>query len=120
MTLKNILIIIRQAPYSSLLPGAALDVLLTAAAFEQPITLLFMGEGVQHLLSAQNSTGSGMKNISKALPSLELYEVDQVFMEKDALANRKLENEKLVLQVESLSLNQIADAIEKADQVFNF
>ena len=35
MTPKNILIIIRQAPYSSVLPASALDVLLTAAAFEQ-------------------------------------------------------------------------------------
>ena len=120
MTPKNILIIIRQAPYSSVLPASALDVLLTAAAFEQTLTLLLMGEGVLHLLSAQNSTGSGMKNISKALPALELYEVDQVFMEKDALANRNLQDEELVMRVEALSLKQIAETIEKADQVFNF
>lgn len=120
MTSKNILIIIRQAPYSSSLPAAALDLLLTAAAFEQALTLLFMGEGAQHLLSEQHAAGSGMKNISKALPSLELYDLDKVFVEKDALLNRKLQDENLVMPVEVLSLTQIADIIEKADQVFNF
>ena len=120
MTPKNILIIIRQAPYSSTLPAAALDILLTAAAFEQTLSLIFMGEGVQHLLSSQNSIGSGMKNISKALSSLELYEVDQVYVEKDALLQRNLQNENLVMLPETLSLTQIAETIEKADQVFNF
>ena len=120
MNPKNILIIIRQAPFSSTLPAAALDILLTAAAFEQELTLLFMGEGVLHLLSEQNATASGMRNISKALTSLELYDVEQIFIEEGALNSRQLENEKLVLQLDTLSLSQIAESIEKADQVFNF
>ncbi len=120
MKAKNILIIIRQGPFSSILPAAALDILLTAAAFEQKLTLLFMGDGVLHLLSEQNATGIGMKNISKALPSLELYEVNQVFLEKDAITNRNIQNEKLVMPIAALSLNQIAESIENADQIFNF
>ncbi|MBN4076012.1 DsrE family protein, partial [Gammaproteobacteria bacterium AH-315-E17] len=91
-----------------------------AAAFEQSLTLLFMGDGVLHLLAGQNAAGSGMKNVSKALPSLELYDVDQVFFEKGALQNKNMDNEKLVLQPAGLSLSQIAEAIEAADQVFNF
>lgn len=120
MKAKNILIIIRQAPYSSTLPSAALDILLTAAAFDQNITFLFMGDGVLHLLSQQNSTGSGMKNISKALPSLELYDVEKIYVEEEALIYRKLKNEELVIPLESLSLAEIAESIEHADQVFNF
>lgn len=120
MKAKKILIIIRQAPYSSTLPAAALDILLTAAAFDQELTLLFMSDGVQHLLSKQNASDSGMKNISKAIPSLELYDVDQIFLEEGALACRNLESENLVMQLEALSLAQIAEYIEKADQVFNF
>lgn len=116
----KILIIIRQAPCSSTLPAAALDILLTAAAFDQELTLLFMGDGVLHLVSEQNANGSGMKNISKALPSLGLYDVDQIYLEESALNSRKLESENLVMQLPTLSLSQIADSIEKADQVFNF
>ena len=117
---KNILIIIRQAPFSSTLPAAALDILLTLTAFEQSITLLFMGDGALHLLSEQNAAGSGMRDISKALSSLELYDVNKIFIEEAALQNRKLENEELVISLETLSLPEIAVSIEKADQVFNF
>lgn len=120
MTPKNILVIVRQSPYSSILSAAALDIVLTAAAFEQTLTLIFMGEGVLHLLSSQDSKASGLKNISKALSSLELYEVDQVFVEKDALKERNLKTENLVMRPDTLSLSQIAETIEKADQVFNF
>lgn len=117
---KNILIIIRQAPYSTLLPVAALDILLTAAAFEQTVGLLFMGDGVLHLLGNQNVEDSGMKDISKAIPSLELYDVDQIFCEATALARKNIKPDALVFQAEALSINQIAASIENADHVFNF
>lgn len=117
---KNILIIIRQAPYSTLLPVAALDILLTAAAFEQTVSLLFMGDGVLHLLDKQNVANTGMKDISKAISSLELYDVEQIFYEATALASINLKTEALVFQAEALSINQIAASIENADHVFNF
>ncbi len=117
---KNILIIIRQAPYSTLLPVAALDILLTAAAFEQTVSLLFMGDGVLHLLDNQNVANTGMKDISKAISSLELYDVEQIFYEATALASINLKTEALVFQAEALSINQIAASIENADHVFNF
>lgn len=120
MQAKNILIIIRQIPYSSQLPVAALDILLTAAAFEQTVSLLFMGNGVLHLLDNQHVEDSGMKNISKAIPSLELYDIEKIFYDESALTRKKIKNGDLIFQATPLSLTQIAAVIEDADQVFNF
>jgi tRNA 2-thiouridine synthesizing protein C len=120
MKAENILIIIRQAPFSSSLPDAALDIVLTAAAFEQKVALLFMGDGVLHLLDKQDAGKSSMKNISKALPSLELYDVELVYCEEAAFIDKNIKTEELVYQPEFLSLTQIAIFMEEADQVFNF
>jgi tRNA 2-thiouridine synthesizing protein C len=117
---KNILVIIRQAPYSSTLPAAALEVILTAAAFEQELTLLFYGQGVLHLLADQQTDKSTIKNISRALPSLELYEVRRIIADAKALRNNGLQSEELLLPVEPYSPQQIARLIAESDQVFNY
>lgn len=117
---QEFLIIIRQAPFSSLLPAAALDILLTAAAFEQKVTLLFSGDGVLHLIPDQQAKGTGMKNISQALPVLELYDVKNILVDGDALLKRNVRLQDLLMKAEAVSLNKIAKICEKADQLFNF
>lgn len=116
---KNILVIIRQAPYVNSLPAAALDIVLTAAAFDQQITLLFSGQGVWHLQPDQHAASTGMKAISRALPSLELYEVKRIVADAEALAARGLAADELLMPVALYSPRQIAAAISAADQVFN-
>ncbi len=120
MNTKQILIIIRQTPYSSTLPAAALDVLLTSSAFEQDVSLLFYGDGILHCLDKQNADGTGMKNISKALPSLDLYDVEKIYYVEDSLTSRKLKQDSLLIQAEPVSTRQLAEFMEQADQVFNF
>tara|TARA_R110000772_G_scaffold172303_3_gene284158 strand:- start:460 stop:825 length:366 start_codon:yes stop_codon:yes gene_type:complete len=117
---QKFLIIIRQAPFSSELPAAALDIMLTAAAFEQKVTLLFSGDGVQHLIPDQNAKGTGMKSISQALPVLELYDIKKILADHEALLNRNLHPQNLLLNAEPVSMAEIAAACENADQVFNF
>ena len=116
---KNILVIIRQAPYANSLPAAALDIVLTVAAFDQEITLLFSAQGVWHLQSNQHAASTGMKDISRALPSLELYEVKRIVADAEALAARGLAADELLMPVALYSPQQIAAAISAADQVFN-
>lgn len=117
---RKILIIIRQAPLSSELPAAALDIMLTAAAFEQDVTLLFSGDGVYHLGSDQNTRGTGMKNISQALPVLELYDIKKILVDEQALTKSRLQNQGLIIKSVPVSLAEIARACEDADLVFNF
>ncbi len=120
MMQKKILIIIRQAPFASTLPNAAMDIVLTAAAFEQELSLLFLGAGVLHLLPGQNSFETGIKSISQALPSLELYDVKRVLFEENALVQRGFKTNQLLMLSEALSRQQILKEIEQADLVFNF
>ena len=70
--------VVRHSPYGSSLARASLDVALAAAAFEQPVKLLFMGDGVLQLLPEQDSRAIGQKNIGRLLSSLPLYDIDMV------------------------------------------
>jgi tRNA 2-thiouridine synthesizing protein C len=81
---KSLLVVVRRSPYGSSLARASLDVALAAAAFEQPVSLLFMGDGVLQLLAEQDSKAIGVKNIGRLLASLPLYDIERVYVDAEA------------------------------------
>ena len=81
---KSLLVVVRRSPYGSSLARASLDVALAAAAFEQPLSLLFMGDGVLQLLAGQESQAMGVKNIGRLLASLPLYDIERVYVDAEA------------------------------------
>ena len=82
---KSQLVVIRQTPYGSSLARASLDVALAAAAFDQAVALLFLGEGVLQLLPDQDSTAIDKKNIAKLIASLPLYDIESIYVDAAAL-----------------------------------
>jgi len=82
---KRNLVVIRHAPYGSGLSRAAVDAALAMAAFEQPVTVLFLGDGVLQLVPSQDSQRIGLKNIGRLLASFPLYGIEQVYADAQAL-----------------------------------
>ena len=60
-----------------------------------------------------------MKNVSRALPSLELYEVNNILLDREALQANALQEDELLLPAKLLNPVEISAAIAAADQVFN-
>lgn len=81
---KSLLVIVRHSPYGSSLGRVSLDTALAAAAFDQPVSLLFMGDGVLQLCADQDSHAIGVKNIGRLLASLPMYEIEQVYVDAEA------------------------------------
>ena len=94
--------VVRHSPYGSSLARAALDAALTAAAFEQAVELLFIGDGVLQLLPGQNSRAIGVKNIGRLLSSLPMYDIETVYADASALARYQLADNELVVPVTAL------------------
>jgi tRNA 2-thiouridine synthesizing protein C len=117
---QSMLFLSRHAPYAYGLSNSYMDILLTAAAFDQDVTLVYSEDGVYQLLKNQDSEDIGLKDISKSLPALELYEVTKVFVEQEALDNRGINLDDLVIPVQIINNNDLADLLESVDQVFNF
>ncbi|WP_019530318.1 sulfurtransferase complex subunit TusC [Dasania marina] len=117
---KNLLIICRRPPYGNSLAREAIDIALAAGAFEQDISLLFIGDGLWQLNSQQDSAALALKNHGKALTALPLYGIENIYVQAEALAPRQLSAEALLLPVTVLSQTQIAALIDAADTVLNF
>lgn len=120
MSIKRWLFVCRKPPYASGLPRAGLDMALAAAAFEQEVALLFMGDGIWQLVKEQHGGALGQKDFDRQLSALPLYGVEELHVEAAALSQRLLAPEDLVLPVTTHDADSIARLLTGADRVFDF
>lgn len=108
---------LRHSPYHSPLAREALDMALAFAAFDQHIQLLFSGDGVYQLVKGQNTQNAGVKNISKTLDALAMYDINDVYVCHDALSRRGLTLADLSLPAKALDAAAISQLLHQADKV---
>lgn len=90
MATKNFMFVNRKAPYGTVYALESLEVVLIGAAFEQDVSLAFVGDGVYQIAKGQSTAGIGMKNFSPTYKALGDYEVTKLYVEKESLEARGL------------------------------
>ena len=90
MATKNFMFVNRKAPYGTVYALESLEVVLIGAAFEQDVSLAFVGDGVYQIAKGQDTAGIGMKNFSPTYKALGYYEVTKLYVEKESLEARGL------------------------------
>lgn len=81
---KPLLILVRHAPHSSSIARAGVDTALAAAAFDQPVVLVFTGAGVCHMMPNQDGRLIGGKQVLGVLQSLPLYDIERYYVEAES------------------------------------
>ncbi len=133
-TIKKFLYINRRAPHGSNYAQEGLEVALIGAAFDQEVFMAYVDDGVFQLKQGQDTSAIGTKNFSGTYRALGDYEVKRVYVEKESLAKRGLQESdlmELVWQDEDddwaekplislVSESELQDIIEDADVIMNF
>ncbi len=123
-----------KAPYGTVYALESLEVVLIGAAFEQDVSLAFIGDGVYQLVKGQDTQGIGMKNFSPTYAALGDYDVNKIYVEKESLQERGLsldDLQHLVWEDEDedwaekdsirlVSRSELADVIDDQDVVLSF
>jgi len=117
---KKFLYVNRKAPYGTIYALESLEVVLIGAAFEQDVSLAFVGDGVYQLAKGQDTKGLGVKNFSPAFRALEDYDVNKLYVDEESLRARGLTAEDLVVPVEVVSAERMAEIMESQDVVLSF
>ena len=132
--IKKFMYVNRRAPYGTIYAWESLEVVLIGAAFDQDVSLAFMGDGVFQLTKGQDTSGLAMKNFSPTYSALGDYEVKKIYIEKESLEERGLtldDLQHLVWEDEDddwaekdsihlLSRQELADVMADQDVLFNF
>jgi tRNA 2-thiouridine synthesizing protein C len=117
---KKFLYVNRRAPYGTIYALESLEVVLIGAAFEQDVSLAFVGDGVYQLAKGQDTKGLEAKNFSPAFRALEDYDVTKLYVDEESLRARGLGAQDLVVPVEVVSAERMAEIMESQDVVLSF
>ena len=117
---KKFLYVNRKAPYGTIYALESLEVVLIGAAFDQDVSLAFLGDGVYQLVKGQDTKGLEMKNFSPTFRALEDYDVTKLYVEQEAMQARGLTEADLVVPVEAVSAERMAEIMESQDVILSF
>lgn len=93
------LIVIDQAPYGGWAGREALDMTFALAAFDQPVSLLFTGAGVNWLRKSQETSGIEQKSVEKNLSAAPIFGVEAMFADSNSCTRYGLATETMVAGV---------------------
>jgi len=116
--MKKILFVMQSAPHVGMIVQEKLDVILTAAAFDQHVALLFLDEGVFQLKKGQQPEKQGLKDTASIFNAFEIYDVNELYTEVESLQEQGLKPNDLSLPVQALYRKDINQLIQKFDVVF--
>ncbi len=117
---KKFLYVNRKAPYGTIYALESLEVVLIGAAFDQDVSVAFLGDGVFQLAKGQDTKGVEIKNFSPTYRALDDYDVNKLYVTQDDLAARGLVEDDLVVPVEVVSAERMAEIMESQDVVLSF
>ena len=117
---KSVLVIVRHTPYGNSLARTSLEVALSSATFDQEVALLFMGDGVLHLLPEQDSRDIETRNIAKLIASFPLYELDNLYVDEDALAQYGLNLNQLPQKLQAVDDDAMQQLLRQYDHCLGF
>ncbi|MDQ7986965.1 sulfurtransferase complex subunit TusC [Pseudomonas sp. G34] len=111
----SLLIISRQAPWAG--PGAreALDIALAGGAFDLPVGMLFLDDGVLQLAVGQAPQAVQQKDLTANLQALPMFGVESLYACAHSLALRGVSE--TALEVERLDGDALRALIDRYDQV---
>lgn len=92
----GMLIIIDQAPYGDWSGREALDMAFSCAAFDQPVSLLFSGAGVNWLRTGQNTTAIDQKSVASNLSAAPVFGIEAVLADQASCQRYGLDQDNMM------------------------
>lgn len=118
MKTTTTLMLMRSAPYADYSAREGLDAALAFAAFDRPMALLFLDDGVFQLCGGQQpATGKCQEKMLSALP---IYGIEDIFVHETSLQVRGLTLEDLSLPITPLSDKACGQLIAQARHTLSF
>ncbi len=109
------LVIINQAPYGNWSGREALDMAFSLAAFDQPVALLFTGNGVNWLRKDQQAGVIDQKAVDRNLAAAPVFGVSALLADHQSCAHFGLDQRTMIAGATLADLSP--DLLSKYDHV---
>lgn len=115
----NVLVISQSSPFDDLDIRDALDMTLIFAAVDQNVSWLFSGPAVLALKKHQQPNSIGIKDFFKNIKTLEIYDVENIYVCEKSLFDYGLNKHDLLLKVQTLNFSEQQTLIKNQKHVVN-
>jgi tRNA 2-thiouridine synthesizing protein C len=102
----SLVFVLGSAPHGSSRAREGLDAVLAASAVCEDIVVFFEGDGVWQLLKDQSPTKIMQRNVLPTYGLLDLYEVEELFVDRQALRDRQLSIDHLAIKITEIDAKQ--------------
>ncbi len=109
----------RTAPHNGIKLQEKLDVILTSAAFDQAVSLIFLDDGVFQLKKGQNPEKQGLKDTAAIFNALEIYDVNQLYIEVESLQERGIKPADLSLPATEIYRRDVNSLMKQHDVILS-
>jgi tRNA 2-thiouridine synthesizing protein C len=116
---KSLLFVHTRSPHGSINAQEGLDALLMGSAFAD-CRALFLGDGILQLLRNQDTDQISQKNFSLTFSALHDYGVEEIYCSRTHLQNHGIIESDLVIEVISLSDEDVASLLSSSEVILNF
>lgn len=120
MSEKKIGIINRCLPHGNAQGRESLDLTLAMSAFNESLSLFFIGDGIYQLLDGHNPTESLQKHYQPLFKMLELYDVENIYVCEQSLLQRSIKQDQLMIDVTVMNASQLKNQLALQDQLLSF
>ncbi|NTV68152.1 MAG: sulfurtransferase complex subunit TusC [Chlorobaculum sp.] len=117
--IKKIMHVMRRAPHGSIYTYEGLEMILIMAAYEQDLSLVFIGDGIYALKKNQDTAGIGIKGFSRTFMALDGYDVEKLYVDRQSLEERGLTEDDLVVDVEVMEASEIGQLMTEQDVIIH-
>jgi len=114
---KSVLIICQHSPWGNTTSKETLDLALAGGAFDLPISLLFLDDGVWQLVQGQNAQAIAQKDLTANLQALALFGIDELLVAEHSLIERNIVKEQLALPIQIIQKAQLSSLLTQYDVV---
>jgi len=113
--MKSYLFVMRHLPHFTSRVQETLDQMLTTAAFDQTVSVLFIDDGVFQLKQGQDPENMALKNTAAMFLALEMYEINNLYVEAESLAERGLSVTELILPAKVIPRESVSGLLKQQD-----
>ena len=117
---QSLCVISTRAPYARQSAREALDVVMVAASFEIPVSLLLMGNGIYQLLQKQQPELLPRKNLSSMMQAFPLYDIETIYVDEQSLREKGISEDQLQSPFTLVAPDDLPAFIAGHQQVLNF
>lgn len=117
--MKKILFVLRKPPHSGVYTQEILDVVMTAAAFDQEVSLLLLDSAVFHIKKQQRPESLGLKDTAAIFKALPLYNIGILYVETESLSELGLTPDNLDEPVIAIPRTKIGEFLNTFELVLS-